>query len=88
MRRRFKTIQIFNANTGKYIPITQVVESFDTEFENARLLRENRALAIKAQADPAPSDNATELFDRVKGKVEAIELPSGYHLEWGGGIRR
>ncbi|SNZ07229.1 efflux RND transporter permease subunit [Cohaesibacter gelatinilyticus] len=79
-----QTIQIFNSGTGKYIPITQVVESFDTELENAQLLRENRALAIKAQADPAPGDNATDLFARVKGKVEAIDLPVGYNLKWGG----
>ncbi|MCV6576305.1 MAG: efflux RND transporter permease subunit [Cohaesibacter sp.] len=79
-----KSIQIFNASTGQYVPITQVVERFETIFENARLLREDRALAIKAQADPAPSDNATDLFNRIKAKVEALDLPTGYHLKWGG----
>ena len=26
----------------------------------------------------------SQLFNRVRGRVEAIELPAGYSLEWGG----
>ncbi|MCT4656328.1 MAG: efflux RND transporter permease subunit [Cohaesibacter sp.] len=79
-----KDIQIFNSASGSYIPIMQVVERFETSFENARILRQDRAVTIKAQADPAPGVNSSELFGRVRPQVEALDLPDGYSLEWKG----
>lgn len=77
-------VQIFSSASGQYIPIRQVVDRFDIVFENARLRRENRALAIKAQSDPAPGINSIDLFERIQPRVDAIELPDGYKLTWGG----
>ena len=81
---RIREIQIFSPSTGKYIPISQVVDSFEVVFENLRLRRFNRSLAIMAEADPAPGMNGGELFNTVRGKIEAIPLPPGYELEWRG----
>ncbi|WP_350636851.1 efflux RND transporter permease subunit, partial [Pseudoalteromonas sp. GW168-MNA-CIBAN-0100] len=39
---------------------------------------------IKAQADPLPGQLASELFNRVRPQIEAIDLPAGYTLEWDG----
>jgi multidrug efflux pump subunit AcrB len=61
-----------------------VVDDFEVKFANGRLIRFNRALAITAQADPAPGINASAIFDKVRDDVEAIPLPSGYALEWRG----
>lgn len=77
-------VQIFSSASGQYIPVRQMVDRFEVVFENARLRRENRALAIKAQSDPAPGINSVDLFDRIQPRVEAIELPDGYKLNWGG----
>ena len=77
-------IQIFSPTSGQYVPITQVIDDFEIAFVNSRLGRIDRALAITAQADPVPGMNTSEMFDRVRDKVEAISLPDGYALEWRG----
>lgn len=79
-----RDVQIFSSTSGRYVPITQVVDGFDTVFENSKLQRFNRSLAIMAQADPPPGVNASEIFNRARPQVEAIELPPGYTLEWRG----
>jgi multidrug efflux pump subunit AcrB len=48
------------------------------------LKREDRVWLIKAQADPVAGDLASDLFLRLKPQIEAIELPPGYSLSWGG----
>ncbi len=77
-------IQIFSQVTGGYIPIAQVVDRFDLVFEAGNLRRIDRQLAITAQADNAPGVLSGDLFDRVRGPIEAIELPPGYSMTWKG----
>ena len=77
-------VHVFSSLVGRYVPIGQVVDGFDLVLENARTRRFNRALAIMAQADPAPGVDAADLFTRIRPGVEAIERPPGYTLEWRG----
>lgn len=81
---RIRDVQIFSKLSGRYIPITQVVDDFGVVFENAKLRRYNRSLAITPQADPAPGVDVNVLFNRIRPQVEAIKLPAGYTLEWRG----
>jgi len=64
------------------IPLRQVVSDIDIRFEDPMIKRYNRRRAIKAQCDPAPGYNAPDVFEKVKGKIEAIPLPEGYDFEW------
>lgn len=41
-------------------------------------------MAYQSQSDPVAGELAGTLFARLKPKIEAIELPPGYSLEWGG----
>lgn len=79
-----ENVQIFSQTVGRYIPISQVVTSFETEFENSKLKRVDRKLSITAQADPMPGVNGTALFNQIKPLVDQIELPAGYSLKWEG----
>ncbi|GAB5387063.1 MAG: efflux RND transporter permease subunit VexD [Alphaproteobacteria bacterium] len=81
---QLRQINVFSAALGQYVPISQIVSGFDTGFDNAKLRRVDRALTIKAQSDPLPSVNSGELFDRIRPRVEAINLPAGYSHNWGG----
>ena len=79
-----QNIQVFSQLFGGYIPITQVVDDFEIVFEAGNLRRIDRKLAITAQSDNAPGILSGDLFDEVRGPIEAIPLPPGYSLEWKG----
>jgi multidrug efflux pump subunit AcrB len=72
------------SNTGRSVPIGQVISGVSTGFEDALYRREDRFPTIKAQCDPKPGALASVLFERVRPQIEAIPLPPGYALAWGG----
>jgi multidrug efflux pump subunit AcrB len=76
-------LQIWSSTAEAMIPLRQVVTSFETVFEDEIIMRRNRKRTITVFADPIAGP-AAELFSRVRTQVEAIDLPAGYELEWGG----
>jgi multidrug efflux pump subunit AcrB len=76
-------LQIWSPAARKMIPLRQVIADFETVFEDEVIYRRDRKRTITVFADPV-SGPATVLFNRVKPKIEAMELPEGYELEWGG----
>ena len=65
------------------IPFRQVVSSFETTFEDEIVMRKDRKPTLIVFCDPI-SGPASKLFERLRPQIEAIELPEGYVLEWGG----
>ncbi|MGD8312417.1 MAG: efflux RND transporter permease subunit, partial [Gammaproteobacteria bacterium] len=85
-RTRFdsiKHLQIWSPAAQGMIPLRQVVSGFRMVFEDEIIERRNRRPTITVYADP-DEGLATSLYSRVAPQVEAIELPPGYELEWGG----
>ena len=78
-----QNLQIWSPIALRMIPLRQVVSGFDTAFEDEIINRRNRKRTMIVYADP-DQGLATALFGRVRPKVEALELPRGYSLEWGG----
>ena len=76
-------LQIWSPTVQEMIPLRQVVSNFETTFEDEIIMRRDRKRTITVFADPV-SGPATVLFERLKPKIEAMELPEGYELEWGG----
>lgn len=79
-----RNIQVLSAITGQSVPIRQVTETFRTRWRDGLVRREDRQWTIKAQSDPYPGELASELLARLRPQIEAIDLPDGYSLEWGG----
>ena len=77
-------IQIPNPASGGTTPLIEVVDGLETVWRNARLKRTDRVWTINAQCDPAPGELPSETFARLRPQIEAIELPEGYRLRWGG----
>lgn len=77
-------VQILSPTTGASVPVDEVVSGVNVKWRDSLILKENRVLQIKAQADPIAGDLASDLEARIKPKIEAIELPPGYALTWGG----
>ena len=70
--------------TSKAIPLAQVTDSIKLEWEDPLIWRRDRRRTIKVQGNPIPGVTLPTLQAAVGPKVEALELPSGYKIEWGG----
>ncbi len=79
-------IQIWSPVYSRYVPIEQVVSEFETVWEDSIINRRDRKRTIMVVTDPniLGEDTTAAVFNRVQSKIEAITLPPGYSLEWGG----
>jgi multidrug efflux pump subunit AcrB len=64
------------------VALSQLVDSIDIRWENSMIRRYDNQRAIIAQCDPIMGVAPPELFNELRGKIEAIPLPEGYTLEW------
>ncbi|MPW31067.1 AcrB/AcrD/AcrF family protein [Agarivorans sp. B2Z047] len=80
------SLRIWSPTLNSYIPIQQVVNGFSVKFEDPIIQRRDkkRTLTIFADADFEYDILPAELFSIVKPQVEALDLPPGYELQWGG----
>lgn len=83
---RLMDLQIWSPVFNRYIPVQQVVDRFDLVFEDPIIARRDRKRTIQVFVDPSLQSGVTAdtLFQRVRPKIEAIPLPAGYELSWGG----
>ena len=79
-------LQVYSNKLRRYVPITQVVTGFDLVWEDAQIQRRDRkrTVTVMADHDNLSDDTAAALLARVKADIEAIALPTGYFLDWGG----
>ena len=75
--------QIWSPMARRRIPMRQVVGDFVVESEFTMIQRRNRLPTLTVQADAA-SDNAAAAVERLMPRIDAIPLPTGYTIEWGG----
>jgi multidrug efflux pump subunit AcrB len=76
-------IQVWSPVLQQAVPIAQVVNRFETVWENTVIRGRNRMQTIIASCNPNV-ELTDPLFNRLKPKIEAIPLPPGYTLSWGG----
>ena len=76
-------VRIWSPVASQTIPISQVVTGFESESENSIVRRRDRLPTLTIKCDPK-SGPAGIVFEQLRPKIEAIELPTGYSLEWGG----
>jgi multidrug efflux pump subunit AcrB len=77
------SLQIWSPVAGRMIPMSQVATGAEVVWEDPVIVRRDRFPTVTVHADPR-SGLPSQLFNRVRPKVEQIELPAGYGLEWGG----
>jgi multidrug efflux pump subunit AcrB len=77
------SMQIWSPVAGRMIPLNQVSRGSEIGWEDSVVVRRDRFPTVTVHADPR-SGLPSELFNHVRAKVEAVELPPGYSLEWGG----
>jgi multidrug efflux pump subunit AcrB len=77
-------LQIKPAGVTEAVPLAQVTDGEDLVWQESQIRRRDRRRTIKVQANPILGETNPTLVDAVRGKFEAIELPPGYTMEWGG----
>ena len=76
-------LQIWSWPAKRMIPLRQVVSEIENTVEDEIIFRRDRKRTLTVFADPKEG-SASALLDRLRPQIEAIELPKGYELEWGG----
>ncbi|MFY8274787.1 efflux RND transporter permease subunit [Pseudoalteromonas sp. SSDWG2] len=81
-----RDLQIYSPVLGVFVPVTQVVDDFVVKWEDPLIMRRDRkrTLTVMADHDLLSDETPAKLFARVRSDIEAIELPRGYELQWGG----
>jgi multidrug efflux pump subunit AcrB len=77
-------IQVWSPVLQQSVPIAQVVKRFETVWENTVIRGRDRRQTIIASCNPDSGYDSIALFDTLRPQVEAIILPAGYQLVWGG----
>lgn len=73
------------SETGQhFLPIEQVIDGLDYEVQNTLVHRRDRVATLTVGADIPTDRTAAEVFDQIRAAVEAIDVPPGYALDWGG----
>ncbi|MBE4579500.1 MFS transporter [Vibrio navarrensis] len=84
--RNIEGMKIWSPALGEYIPLQQVTLGYELKWEDPIIVRKNRKRILTVMADPdiLGEETAATLQTRLMPAVEAISLPPGYSLEWGG----
>ncbi len=76
-------IQVWSPVLRQSVAVAQVVKGFETVWENQVIAGRDRMQTIIASCNPT-GPLAGPLFEELRPKIEAIDLPPGYSLSWGG----
>lgn len=76
-------VMVWSDVAGQAVPIDQVANGSVTQWEDPVIQRRNRMRTITVSCQQVKG-TADALFRELRSDIEAIDLPQGYVLEWGG----
>ncbi len=77
-------LQIWSPTDKNYIPVSQVTSSVNQQWQWPLIQRFNREKTITVQCNAQKGKNTVQVLSAIKPKIDALELPTGYSIEWGG----
>ncbi|MBR1658031.1 MAG: efflux RND transporter permease subunit [Synergistaceae bacterium] len=78
------SLLVWSPTANRAVPLGTVFSRIDTAFEDGIIIRRDRSRIITAMSEVKNGANADEMLARITPQIEAIRLPLGYSLEWGG----
>ena len=78
-----ENVQVWNAFNQTYVPFQQVVTKVGSLWENPLIKRRDRQRTVTVQCNPV-TGLPEPLRRSMVEKIEALELPPGYTMEWAG----
>ena len=79
-----ENVQVYSPAKQAYVNIGQVTTGIEMEWEDPLIKRRDRKRTLSVLADPVSGMTPATLHAKIRGEVEALKLPDGYVLEWGG----
>ncbi|MEM1428530.1 MAG: efflux RND transporter permease subunit [Pseudomonadota bacterium] len=76
--------KVFSRATEDYVPLEQVIDGFDVEVRDTLIERRNRVPTISVQSFTPAGVMPATAFGEVRDQIEAMDVPPGYTIEWGG----
>ncbi|WP_425667014.1 efflux RND transporter permease subunit [Vibrio tubiashii] len=79
-------VKIWSPSLQSYIPVEQVIDGVALDWQEPLIQRRDRkrTLTVLADHDVLGHETPASLFSRVRPQVEALALPEGYSISWGG----
>ena len=78
------SLPVWSPALNKSVPMGTVFTELETTFEDGIIMRRDRSRYISAMSEVKFGKNADAMLARITPKINALKLPIGYTLEWGG----
>ncbi len=75
---------VYSQSGNGFVPLEEVIDGFEYEAQNTVIKRRNRVPTITVGADIPPGMTAATVHAEVRDAIEAMEIPVGYQMIWGG----
>ncbi|KAA9008024.1 efflux RND transporter permease subunit [Histidinibacterium aquaticum] len=75
---------VYSEAASTFIPIEEVIDGFAYEVQDTLIQRRDRLFTISVGAGVPAGVNASSVFQEIRADIEAMEIPEGYTMEWGG----
>lgn len=75
---------VYSSTTGKFLPLEQMIDGVEVDVQNTLLHRRDRVPTLTVSADIPVDLTAATVFSEIHELIEAMDLPPGYKMEWGG----
>lgn len=75
---------VFSESSGAFVPLEQVINGLEVSTSNTLYHRRDRLPTMTVQADIPPEFTAATVHAEIREAVEAMSMPIGYKMEWGG----
>lgn len=79
-----RSLPVWSSIANAAVPLGTVFSDIDVIFEDDILIKRDRKRIITVASETKLGENTAAMLERIRPKIEAIKLPSGYSLEWGG----
>ena len=78
------SLPVWSPALNKSVPLGTVFTELETVFEDGIIMRRDRSRYVTAMSEVKLGKNADAMLARIKPKIDAMGLPIGYWMEWGG----
>ena len=79
-------IKVWSPTSASYIPLDELITEFTVAWEDPLIIRRDRkrTITVMMEANPLVDITVADLQASLQVEVEALDLPDGYEMEWGG----